>query len=380
MAYDPKSFLDRALKEGFESVYSQPASAETGEAPQYQGDVATFGDVQVRPLSEPVYEGTGDAAYQVGSTPSGHMVSVPLTGKYEGYFRNDIYDNDGNFIKTTISEPDNDKYGIKALAQLGLTAASFGGLGPLASTLAKGYSAIQSKNPLALLTAATGMPGAENVLPTMPTAINDVLKYAGQASDIAKAVKGDPSAIFKTIVGAAKSGDLPKGLIGDVDLSGADAIEGFFAPGGEGYVPSGMAPNEMAQFLEANVEDPATIDALMRDYFPDLYQTPTLPTDNETAKLLRQQELAQTGESPLAGIGPNAKEVPLVDLSGGTAKTGGTKTATKQTTPTGQQGLDYQKLAYIFGLLGGQRPKEEEQYQAAQLQPLDRELMYGLRG
>ena len=92
MAYDPKSFLDQALKKGFESVYSQP-SGEDDPGGQVQDTVATFGNVQVRPLVEAVYEGTGDAAYQVGTTPTGHMVSAPLTGKYKGYFRNDIYDN-----------------------------------------------------------------------------------------------------------------------------------------------------------------------------------------------------------------------------------------------------------------------------------------------
>ena len=233
MAYDPKSFLDQALKTGFQAVYSQPASAETGEAPQYQGDVATFGNVQVRPLMELV----GQSGQDIGtSVPTGHMVSVPLTGEYEGYFRNDIYDNDGNFVKTTVSEPDTDKYGLKSLAQLGLTAASLGGFGPVASTLAKGIGAIQSKNPLALLSAVTGLPGADKILPTMPSAVSDVLKYAGQAKDVSQALKGDPSAIFRTIVGAGKAGVLPKGVTGDIDLSGNDAIEGFFDPGGEGYV------------------------------------------------------------------------------------------------------------------------------------------------
>jgi hypothetical protein len=233
MAYDPKSFLDQALKTGFQSVYSQPASAETGEAPQYQGDVATFGNVQVRPLMELV----GQSEQDIGtSVPTGHMVSVPLTGEYEGYFRNDIYDNDGNFVKTTVSEPDTDKYGLKGLAQLGLTAASLGGFGPVASTLAKGIGAIQSKNPLALLSAATGLPGVDKILPTMPSAVSDVLKYAGQAKDVSQALKGDPSAIFRTIVGAGKAGVLPKGVTGDIDLSGNDAIPGFFDPGGEGYV------------------------------------------------------------------------------------------------------------------------------------------------
>lgn len=328
MAYDPKAYLDQALKTGFEPIYSQPASLETGEAPQYEGDVATFGDVSVRPLME----FTGQTEQDIGTPQqSGHMVSVPLTGQYQGYFRNDIYDNDGNFLRTTLTEPDNDKYGLKSLAQLGLTAASLGGFGPVASTLAKGIGAIQSKNPLALLSAVTGLPGADKILPAMPSAVSDVLKYAGQAKDVSQALKGDPSAIFRTIIGADKAGALPKGITGDIDLSGNDATEGFFAPGGEGYVEpdagslpdwaldpykdetkpgdyyagldrvinewdeadiipdtydttpkTSMPPQEMARFLEANIDDPGTIDTLMQEYFPELYRqtittTGTLP-------------------------------------------------------------------------------------------------------
>ena len=324
MAYNPKAYLDQALKTGFESIYSQPSSLETGESPQYQGDVATFGDVQVRPLMELI-----GASGQDTGTPqqSGHMVSVPLTGQYQGYFRNDFYDNDGNFVNTTVSEPDTDKYGLKSLAQLGLTAASLGGFGPVASTLAKGISALQAKNVPALLSLVSGAPG----LPAMPSAVSDVLKYAGQAKDVSQALKGDPSAIFRTIIGADKAGALPKGITGDIDLSGNDATEGFFAPGGEGYVEpdagslpdwaldpykdetkpgdyyagldrvinewdeadiipdtydtapkTSMSPQEMARFLEANIDDPVTIDTLMQDYFPDLYRqtittTGTLP-------------------------------------------------------------------------------------------------------
>lgn len=233
MAYDPKSYLNQALQQGFESVYSQPASFETGEAPQYQGDVATFGDVQVRPLMELV----GGSEQEAGTPQqSGHIVSVPLTGQYEGYFRNDIYDSQGNFVRTAISEPDNDPYGLKGLAQLGLTALSAGALGPTGQLFAKGIGAIgalQSGDPLRILGAISGLPGAGDYI---PAELSTLAKYAGQAGQIKSALSGDPSAIFRLVSGADKSGALPKGLAGDIDLSGADAIEGFFAPGGEGYV------------------------------------------------------------------------------------------------------------------------------------------------
>ena len=42
--------------------------------------------------------------------------------------------------------------------------------------------------------------------------------------------------------------------------------------------------------------------------------TPIEPTDNETAKLLRQQAIAGSGESPLAGMGPGAQSFDLTNL------------------------------------------------------------------
>lgn len=453
MAYDPKSFLDQALKTGFQSVYSPPASAETGEAPQYQGDVATFGNVQVRPLMELV----GQSEQDIGtSVPTGHMVSVPLTGEYEGYFRNDIYDNDGNFVKTTVSEPDTDKYGLKSLAQLGLTAASLGGFGPVASTLAKGIGAIQSKNPLALLSAATGLPGVDKILPTMPSAVSDVLKYAGQAKDVSQALKGDPSAIFRTIVGAGKAGVLPKGVTGDIDLSGNDAIPGFFDPGGEGYVdpnagnlpdwaldpykddtatatfklPSdedyeelesillrypeqqeraaelktSMPPQEMARFLEANIDDPGTIDTLMQDYFPELYRqsidvTGALPKKEviipdaitvprsirdvgNVTKISPDEKLEGTEiKEPdlVTGLTPAKVDTTKTDTTT-TTKTD-TKTDTKPATP--KSGMDLSALFALLGAMGGQGQDRQTPAQVNVARGTPESpygLMYDLRG
>lgn len=230
MAYDPKSYLDKALKEGFTPFYSQPASLETGEAPQYQGDRATFGDIIVRPTTEL----TGQTEQDIGTArQTGYAVDSPLTGKYQGWTRSDVYDNDGKFVTTSYTPPDTDKYGLKGLAQLGMMAASFGGLGPLAKALSQGIGALQSKNPMALLSAATGVTGTNFV----PSAVSDVMKYAGQANQVGKALKGDMGSIFNLITGAASGKmSLPKGFAGNVDLSASDAIEGLFEPGGEGYV------------------------------------------------------------------------------------------------------------------------------------------------
>jgi hypothetical protein len=447
MAYDPKAYLDQALKTGFESVYSQPASLETGEAPQYQGDVATFGDVQVRPLMELI-----GASGQDTGTPqqSGHMVSVPLTGQYQGYFRNDIYDNDGNFVKTTVSEPDTDKYGLKSLAQLGLTAASLGGFGPVASTLAKGIGAIQSKNPLALLSAVTGLPGADKILPAMPSAVSDVLKYAGQAKDVSQALKGDPSAIFRTIIGADKALGAPSGKAASAGYGGADP--GYFDPDAEtsplpdwaldpykdetkpgdyyagldrvinewdeaDIIPdtydtapkTSMPPQEMARFLEANIDDPGTIDTLMQDYFPELYRqtittTGTLPKKDV---IIPDWDMLPPAVEPpksirdvgnVTKISPDEKlegtDITEPDLTTGLPKavvTPAPKPADQGKAPTSgptpspapkaeDKKTDLSALFALLGAMGGQQPTQAPApYQTARI---DAEspfgLMYGL--
>jgi hypothetical protein len=124
--YDPYQYLQEALKQGFTAEYQMPSSAETGLDPTYQGSAATFGDIRVTPLTEPVYEGYGDAAYQTGSQQTGYIVSRPIEN---GFFENTVYDNSGNFQRTTITEPaDNGFKDLATLAAMALTAGGAGGL------------------------------------------------------------------------------------------------------------------------------------------------------------------------------------------------------------------------------------------------------------
>jgi hypothetical protein len=241
MAYDPKSFLTRALKEGFQPQYAGPQSSEDTNL-TYLGDLANIDGVQVRPMT---IGGTEDAPEY------GHVVSAPLSGKYDGYFRNDIFDDKGNFLRTTITEPGTS--GLTDLAKFAVNAATFGGFGPVATTVARGIGALQSKNVPALLSLASGLPG----VPSLPSEVSNVLKYAGQAKDLQKALEGDPGAIFKTIVGAAKMSGLEKGITGGLDLSGSDAVEGFFEPGGEGYDP---AQEDIVNLLSRYPEGGSIID------------------------------------------------------------------------------------------------------------------------
>lgn len=443
MAYDPKSYLDKALKEGFTPFYSQPASLETGEAPQYQGDMATFGDIIVRPTTEL----TGQTEQDIGTArQTGYAVDSPLTGKYQGWTRSDVYDNDGKFVTTAYTPPDKDKYGLKGLAQIGMMAASFGGLGPLAKALSQGIGALQSKNPMALLSAATGVTGTNFV----PSAVSDVMKYAGQANQVGKALKGDMGSIFNLITGAASGNmSLPKGLAGNVDLSASDAIEGLFEPGGEGYVdptagelPSwaldpykdetptfklptdedyeelesiwlrypeqkelvtepktSMSPQEMSRFLEANIDDPVIVDGLMQEYFPDLYRqsinvTGTLPNqesitaprsirDIGTVTTISPDEALEgtTIEEPDLSVG--LPSVPATKTGGTKAGgTGGTKSGGSKDTKDSGSGLD---LGPLFGIMGALANQQQPMRTASpNVARIDTEspfgLMYGLRG
>jgi hypothetical protein len=478
MAYDPKSYLDQALKTGFQSVYSQPSSID--ESPQYQGDVATFDGIQVRPLSEGIYEGTGDAQYQTGSKQTGYMVSKPLTGQYEGYFLNHLYDNEGNFTGTSISEPDNDKYGLKSLAQLGLMAASFGGLGPIASAAANAYKgvqaaksgdilgaaasilpgagyipgvskeladtlktvggyaktgsalqkAIENKDILGALGAASDIPG----VPKVPGEITDVLKGVGQANRIREAVRNeDPYAIFREVVGASKTG-VPFSKLADV--TGEDAIEGFFDPGGEGYVDpnagnlpdwaldpykddtttaafklptdedyeelesillrypeqqeraaelkTAMPPQEMARFLEANIDDPGTIDTLMQEYYPELYRQTiavTAPKATTPSEPIYEQPATPAPE-PIYEQPPTPAPAPSPTPS--PAPSPSPAPAPKPATPaTPKSGMDLAALFALLGAMGGQgqdrqAPAQVNVARGTPESPFG--LMYDLRG
>lgn len=339
MAYDPKAYLQQALKTGFKPTY-QPtgASVESGQEPlAYAGDSATFGNVSVRPL----YGIVGETEQSTGtSQPTGeYAVSVPLGGEYKGWFRNDTYDKEGNFLGTGYTPPDDDKYGLKGLAQLGLMAASFGGLGPIAQGLASTYKGVQAaksgdwlsaaasilpnvgfvpgvdkgladtlktaggyaktasalekainaKDPLAILSALPGTPG----VPQIPSDIADILSGVGQAKRVREAVRNeDPYALFREIVGSSKAGAGPKKL---VDTAGENITEGFFDVGGEGYMEpeAGALPDWALDPYrpDIDVNAPATAD--------DWYQEGAIPTYSGVPEWDDALDIAlQTGKVP----------------------------------------------------------------------------------
>lgn len=277
-------------------------------------------------------------------------------------------------------------------------------------------------------------------LKDVPAPIRNAVTSAATAGLLGKDIeKAAVNAFVGSLIKGVPSGTGTQKL---ADVTGADAIEGFFAPGGEGYVDpnagnlpdwaldpykddtttatfklptdedyeelesillrypeqqeraaelkTSMSPQEMARFLEANIDDPGTIDTLMQEYFPELYRQSidvtgtreTTPTPDYTQDLfppIEPKSIRDVG--PVTTISPGEKlegtEIKEPDLAAGLkpATTGGTKTTTKTTTDKKNE-IDWAKL---FALLGSmQRPQErQEQYQLANM-PDYEDLMYGL--
>ena len=87
--------------------------------------------------------------------------------------------------------------------------------------------AAQSGDWQQVLSAASQIPG---IGANIPQELKTVSDYASKAALLQRAAKGDISAIAAL---AKSSGDVPTKKFGD--LASGDLIEGFFAPGGEGY-------------------------------------------------------------------------------------------------------------------------------------------------
>lgn len=452
MAYDPKSYLEQALKTGFQQAYVPPTSPESGDG-TYDAPVATFGDVQVRPLMELF----GQSEQDIGTPQqTGYAVSRPLK---DGYFENSIFDNEGKFLRKTISEPAESWW--EGPLQLALTAAPFVG-GPLATAAnvykgvqaaksgdilgaassllpgaaqipgldpefasslktAGGYAktasgiekAIEGKDVLALLEATSGIPGA----PKVPPELTDVLKGVGQVKRGYEAIeRGDPYALFKEIVGYSKSGEKSKTPSASETTGGYGGAEtsGFYDPDIEaglmyyGSDPSqekyaeedrllgkypapvtqpepktAMDPMELNRFLEANIDDPGTIETLMQEYYPDLYRQTIGVTGTKAAPDATYKPPSIRDIGTVTKIAPGEKlegtEIKEPDLAAGLkpAVTGGTKTATKPAAPAAQDDW-LRRLAF---LLGANRPEDEEEqpYQLANV-PKYEDLAYGFSG
>jgi hypothetical protein len=266
--------------------------------------------------------------------------------------------------------------------------------------------AAQSGDWQQVLSAASQIPGVGTNIPQELKTVSD---YASKAALLQRAAKGDISAI----AALAKSSDaVPTKKFGDV--APEDLIEGFFAPGGEGYyasedpgayygsdpsqekyaeedrllgkypAPAGdvepagprttMDPMELTRFLEANIDDPATIAELLDQYYP---QTIGVTGTKETTPRSIRDIGTITKIDPSETL--DIPAIPVPDLSVGLqpAVPGATKPGTKPATE--QKGTDWAKL---FALLSAmqQRPEEKEQDLTTSMFPKYGELAYGFSG
>lgn len=288
-------------------------------------------------------------------------------------------------------------------------------------------SAAKSKDPMQLLNALSQ---TKEFGGQVPQELKTAGEYASKAGALQRATKGDIGALL----GLAQGATAPSKSYFPGYESTEEIPEGFFAPGGEGYMepeagdadsyiqsiigsedalpkdvteflpasevirertsledrypaPEGqtgydttpkttMSPNDMAKFLEANIDDPGTIETLMQDYYPELYrQQIGITGKREEPEFTPGRSIRDIGD--VTQIQPGEKlegtDIPEPDLSVGLPTVPGTapkppgKPPTPPTQPTKPAtpltGFDPRMLLALFG--NQQRP-EEEPYRVAQ--------------
>ena len=137
----------------------------------------------------------------------------------------------------------------------GAGGAELGDTGIKVGDVKKAYDIIQNPSLAGIVNAAS---------PYMPEisaggmSLNDVLKGVGTAQALGS---GDYNKVFKALTGAAKdSGSLKSSLAG-FEANPDDFTEGYFQPGGEGYIEPGAGDMTVR-------EEPENIDALLRALSP----------------------------------------------------------------------------------------------------------------
>ena len=140
-----------------------------------------------------------------------------------------------------------------------------------------------------------------------------------------------------------------------------------------------MSPNDMNKFLEANIDDPGTIETIMQDYFPDLYRQ-TVTTTGQ----LKKDDTGFTPGRSIRDVGPVTQIKPGEKLEGTDIKEpdlslnlptvpGGGKTKKPSAEELHKQA--------ISALLEMQRKRpEQEKYELFSARPFGYDLMYGLEG
>jgi len=295
------------------ALYGEKGAMEQRVTQTEQGDIIDYipvqlGDGWTAYENQPQiigYEGQGENAIPIYAEPEDKLGGFQRSEGNKNYF----YDTAGNLVHVEKQTTDWDVLGpiIMGAATMG------GGAGMLGSTLFPslsgtaaagaggalfgGFNAAMTDQDIlkgALLGGAAGAGGAqlgdtgftvsdavkalkfaEN--PTLAGAANlaspyvgstqigdtgmsigDVFKNVGTAQALAS---GDERQIFKALTGMAKDSDSLKSSLAGFEASPEDFIEGYFQPGGEGYI------DPTRQDITVS-EQPENIDALLRSLSP----------------------------------------------------------------------------------------------------------------
>lgn len=144
--------------------------------------------------------------------------------------------------------------------------------------------------------------------------------------------------------------------------------------------PTPMPPMELNRFLEANIEEPATVERLMREYYPELY--PESQTITVTGKRLPEQQFYELPEAPSMQVPieppPTPAPSPAAPAPAAPAPSPTPAAPAPAPAPAAKKKDD---LGLLMALAAAMTPQQQrqDQYQLAQIRNLPEELMYGLR-
>lgn len=238
--------------------------------------------------------------------------------------------------------------------------------------------------------AAANIPGADSVI---PADLKSLAGYVSKAGSLKSALEGDPSSIFKLVSGLDSKTPSKAPSPSETAVGGGADIYGAYDPDVEaglmyyGSDPSeekyaeedrllgkypapvtmpepktSMSPQEMARFLEANIDNPGTIETLMQEYYPDLYRQSIGVTGKKQTAPDFTEVPDRTPGVPLDTPPDEDRRAAPGPVTGGTAKL---STPSPAPASKAQSGFDPRSLMAFFAMMSPQ--KAAEPYQVAQI-------------
>lgn len=126
-----------------------------------------------------------------------------------------------------------------------------------------------------------------------------------------------------------------------------------------------MSPMELNKFLEANIEDPGTIETLMQEYFPELYRQQIEVVGNRPATELFPEfdQPLLTAETTTPAPSPAPAPAPTSATTPGQSPA---PSPAPSAAPKAQSGMDMSGLFALLGMMNQGREKPDP-YQVAQI-------------